>query len=106
MAKVGVIRCDAHSENCPGTGCFAAMRDRAGKFAVHEEVEIVGFDTCGGCGRGKPDKILSRAQRLKDKGAEAIHLGNCLVGACPSKEIYVQALKDQVEVEVIEGTHA
>ncbi len=104
--KVGIIRCDAYSEDCAGFNCFPAIRNKTGHFQEYDEVvELVGFDTCGGCGRGKPDKIASRVQRLKDRGAEVIHLGNCLISACPSTEIYIQALQDNVGIDVVLGTH-
>ena len=47
--------------------------------------------------QGKPDKILKRAERLKDKGAEAIHLGNCLAGPCPFKDLYRESLEKEIE---------
>jgi len=105
MKKVGIIRCDAYSDDCPGPGCFRAMRENTGQFEDYGEVEIIGFDTCGGCGRGKPDKILARAKRLVDGGAEVIHLSNCLTGGCPSNETYVQAVQSAVDAEVVLGTH-
>ncbi len=103
--KVGIIRCQEHSNQCAGYHCFPALQNRTGQFKDYETVELVGFDTCGGCGRNKADKIVARAQRLKEKGAEVIHLGNCLVGACPFKDIYETALKEQVALPLVERTH-
>jgi predicted metal-binding protein len=105
MTKVGIIRCQEHSEKCAGYFCFPAVRDRSGKFAAYESVELVGFDTCGGCGRGKSDKIVARAQRLKDKGAEVIHFGSCLVMPCPFKEMYLKDVAEKVSIPVVAGTH-
>ncbi len=82
-----------------------AIQDRTGQFEGYDSVELVGFDNCGGCGRKKADKIVARALRLKEKSAEAIHLGNCLVGACPFQDIYEDALKEQVGLPIIERTH-
>ncbi len=89
MAKIGIIRCDAYSEDCAGFNCFPALQNKAGQFQKYDEVELVGFDTCGGCGKGKATKIVARAKRLKDRGAEVIHLGNCLVGSCPTEDVYI-----------------
>lgn len=105
MTKIGIIRCQEHSSDCAGWSCFPALRDRSGAFAAYDDVELVGFDTCGGCGRNKADKIVAKAKRLKDKGAEAIHLGNCIVGACPTKDLYVKTLNDEVGIPVVEKTH-
>ena len=103
--KIGIIRCDEHSNQCAGYNCFPAVQNRTGKFKDYETVELVGFDTCGGCGRNKADKIVARALRLKEKGAEVIHLGNCLVSACPFKDIYETALQEKVELPLVERTH-
>ena len=106
MTKLGIIRCQEQSINCAGNFCFPSMRDKTGTFAVYDTVDVVGFDTCGGCGRGKSDKIVARAQKLKERGAEVIHLGTCLVGHCPWKELYVSDVKEKVGIPVVERTHA
>src|SRR4030043_694870 len=83
VTKIGIIRCDENSERCGGWNCFPAIANRTGKFEGYKTIEIVGFDTCGGCGHGKPDKIIKQAKRLEEHGAEVIHLGNCMAGDCP-----------------------
>ncbi|MBN2239168.1 MAG: CGGC domain-containing protein [Dehalococcoidales bacterium] len=103
--KIGIIRCEEHSNNCAGFGCFPAIKDKTGEFKDYDEIEIIGFDTCGGCGRGKADKILKKGQRLKERGAEVIHLGNCLTGPCPSVDTYEKALKEELGITVVRGTH-
>jgi predicted metal-binding protein len=106
MAKIGIIRCQEQSERCGGYSCFPAIRNKSGTFAAYDVVELVGFETCGGCGRGKSDKIVAKAQRLKERGAEVIHLGTCLIGNCPWKELYVKEVAEKVSIPVIERTHA
>ena len=103
--KIGIIRCQEHSNDCAGYNCFPAVQNKTGQFEEYDTIELVGFDDCGGCGRNKADKVVARALRLKEKGAEVIHLGNCLVNACPFKDIYENALKTQVELPIIEKTH-
>ena len=103
--KIGIIRCNSHSANCAGFNCFPAIRNKTGQFEQYDDVELVGFDSCGGCDRGKSDKIVAKASRLKEKGAEVIHLGNCLVGSCPTSEQFHQAIKDNVPVDVVRKTH-
>ncbi len=105
MTKVGIIRCQEQSNDCAGWSCFPALRDRTGEFAAYGEVQLVGFDTCGGCGRGRANKIVARAKRLKEHGAEVIHLGSCLMGSCPTKDAYLKALREEVGVPIVEGTH-
>jgi predicted metal-binding protein len=103
--KIGIIRCEENSADCAGWNCFPAIAKKSGEFARYETVELVGFDTCGGCGHGKADKIVKQAKRLQEKGAEAIHLGNCLAADCPSKEIYVSALRKKLKIPIVERTH-
>lgn len=105
VKKIGIIRCNSHSENCAGWNCFPALTNKTGQFKKYDKVELVGFDTCGGCDRGKSEKIISKAKRLKEKGAEVIHLGNCIIGSCPVDEQYTQALKENLEIDIIRGTH-
>lgn len=103
--KIGIIRCQEFSGQCAGYHCFPAIYGKTGKFAAYETIELVGFDTCGGCGRNKADKIVARAQKLKKYGAEVIHLGNCMVSVCPSKDLYIAALRENLEIPVVERTH-
>jgi predicted metal-binding protein len=102
--KIGIIRCDTHSADCAGFHCFPALRDKTGQFERYDAVDLVGFDTCGGCDRGKSDRILSKAERLKDKGADVIHIGNCM-SRCPVNELYVKDIAEKVHIDVVRGTH-
>jgi predicted metal-binding protein len=104
VVKIGIIRCDENSARCAGWNCFPALVNKTGKFEVYDKIELVGFDTCGGCGHGKPDKILKQARELKKHGAEIIHLGNCMVHDCPSRAIYIKAL-GRLKLPLVEGTH-
>ena len=104
--RVGIIRCDEHSDVCAGYHCFPAIQNRTGQFEGYDDIELVGFDSCGGCGRNKADKILARALRLKERGAEVIHLGNCIVSSCPFKDMYKEALKEKVGLPIMERTHS
>ena len=81
-------------------------RTESGMFAAYEgEIELVGFDTCGGCGRNEATKVVAKAARLKEKGAEVIHLGNCMVGACPWTDLYYDALVKEIGLPVVLRTH-
>ena len=103
--KIGIIRCDENSVRCAGWNCFPAITNKTGEFSQYDTIEIVGFDTCGGCGHGKADKIIKQAKRLKEKGAEVIHLGNCLASDCPSRDIYIKALRKRIRIPIVERTH-
>ena len=71
--KIGIIRCDETSERCAGWNCFPAIRDKSKYMDEYDTIELIGFDTCGGCpGRTRMDKIVERGLKLKEKGAEDI----------------------------------
>ena len=90
MTKIAIIRCDEKAKTCPGTSCFKVLREKKAAFEQYgDEIEIVGFDTCGGCGLGKPDKIVQKAENLKQRGAEVIHISTCLKSLCPYYTLYL-----------------
>lgn len=47
--KVGIIRCMQTEDYCPGTADFKIARKAEGIFENQDEIEIVGFTSCGGC---------------------------------------------------------
>ena len=49
MLKVGIIRCAIVAEFCPATSCIKAVKEKKGAFEGLDDVELVGFMTCGGC---------------------------------------------------------
>jgi predicted metal-binding protein len=102
--KLAIIRCEETSKTCAGWNCFPALRDKTGNFAGYESIEVVGFDTCGGCGKGKTDKIVAKAKELEKHGAEVIHLGNCLASGCPWRKKYAAALR-KAGFNIVERTH-
>ena len=103
--KIGIIRCNTHSEACPAASCLKSVRDRTGQFAQYEEdVTLVGLDTCGGCNRGTGDRVAQKAEKLAALGAEVIHLGNCLVKPCPYKDVFTTAVEG-AGLKVVHGTH-
>jgi predicted metal-binding protein len=110
MTKIGIIRCQelalSGDRRCAGWNCFPAIRDKSGYLAEYDTIELVGFDTCGGCpGGNRYNKIIERGKKLKEKGAEVIHLGTCLVGSCPNKNKFKEVLEKETGLVVKEKTH-
>lgn len=102
--KLAIIRCQETAQNCAGWNCFPSMRDKTGMFAGYDSIELVGFDTCGGCDKGHTNKILAKAKNLREHGAEVIHLGNCLAAGCPFRVKYAKALR-KAGYNIVERTH-
>jgi len=66
---------------CPGSADFIMVRDKKGAFeGVDEEINIVGFTSCGGC-PGK--KAALRAQMLVERGADTIVFASCIQKGTP-----------------------
>ena len=79
--KVGIIRCMQTEDYCPGTTDFRMMRERKGVFeGVEEEIELIGFTSCGGC-PGK--KSILRVRELVKRGADTIAFASCIQRGAP-----------------------
>lgn len=78
--KLGIIRCMQTEDYCPGTADLKMVQERKGPFAGVEELELVGFVSCGGC-PGK--KAALRAKELVRRGADTIMLASCIQKGTP-----------------------
>lgn len=106
MTKIGIIICDRYS-NCAGGKCFRSLRERVGAFKRYEgeEVEVVGYTTCGGCPGGN---IETAPEEMKENGAEVIHLATgLLVGypPCPYIDHFKNFIENKFGLEAVLGTH-
>lgn len=109
--KVGIIRCQQTEDICPGSTDFAVAKNNKGVFEQFSEpVEIIGFNSCGGC-PGK--RSVARAQEMANRGAEAIVLASCITKGnpigfpCPHKDNIINALKKRLgdQVQILDWTH-
>ncbi|MBN2405458.1 MAG: CGGC domain-containing protein [Coriobacteriia bacterium] len=106
MKKIGIIICNRY-HTCAGGKCLRAMRDREGAFSPYkgEEVELVGFTTCGGCPGGNVEYAPAE---MKKNGADVIHLATGLVVGyppCPRLEAFNSFIPAKYGLEVVIGTH-
>jgi len=106
MKKIGIIICDRY-HTCAGGKCLRALRNREGAFARYqdEEVQLVGYTTCGGCPGGNVEYAPAE---MKKNGAEIIHLATCpLVGypPCPRLQAFCDFIPAKYGLEVVVGTH-
>lgn len=106
MKKIGIIIC-ARYQSCGGGKCFRALRERVGGFARYaaEEVEIIGYSTCGGCPGGNIEYVP--AEFLKN-GCDVIHLATGFVVGyppCPYIREFKEFIEKQFGLPVVVGTH-
>lgn len=105
--NIGIIICDRY-RGCAGGKCFRALQNREGAFSIYgrdEEVNIVGYTTCGGCPGGN---IEYAPEEMKKNGAEVIHLATgFLVGypPCPYIDHFMRFIPEKYGLKVVLGTH-
>ena len=109
--KIGIIRCMQTEDYCPGTADFKVISTRKGSFEGDtEEIEIIGFVSCGGC-PGK--KAVLRAKELVKRGADTIVFASCIkkgtpIGfPCPQAEQMIEAVRKAVgpDIRILDYTH-
>ena len=106
MKRIGIIICDRYSA-CTGGKCFRALQKREGAFSHYkdEEVEVVGYTTCGGCPGGN---IEESGEEFKKNGAEIIHIASgflCGYPPCPHLEHFKNFIPEKFGMKVVMGTH-
>lgn len=106
MKRIGIVICDRY-RSCAGGKCLRALRERAGAFARYagEEVELVGYTSCGGCPGGN---IEYAPEEMQKNGAEVVHLATGLVVGyppCPHVEAFQEFIPAKYGMEVVLGTH-
>ncbi len=104
--NIGIIICDRYS-SCAGGKCLKALRNREGAFSVHkdQEVELVGYTTCGGCPGGNVEYCV---EEMKKNGANVIHLATGMVVGyppCPHIDHFYSFIKQKYGIDVVIGTH-
>jgi predicted metal-binding protein len=106
MKKVGIVICNRY-HTCAGGKCLRALRNREGAFSRYqgEEIELVGYTTCGGCPGGNVEYAPAE---MKKNGAEIIHLATGMVVGyppCPRLRAFSDFIPVKHGLEVVVGTH-
>jgi predicted metal-binding protein len=106
MTRIGIIICNRY-HTCAGGKCLRSLRNREGAFAryAREELELVGYTTCGGCPGGNVEYAPSE---MKKNGAEVVHLATGLVVGyppCPRLGAFREFIPAKHGLEVVVGTH-
>lgn len=105
MKGISIIIYDRY-HNCAGGKCLRAMRNREGAFALYkEEIQIVGYTTCGGCPGGN---IEYAPMEMKKNGTDVIHLATGLVVGyppCQRLNAFCEFIPAKYGLDVVIGTH-
>ena len=85
-----------------------SLNNREGAFDIYgddEELELVGYTTCGGCPGGNIEYV---PEEMAKNGAEVIHLATgFLVGypPCPYIDHFKSFIPEKFGLKVVLGTH-
>jgi predicted metal-binding protein len=105
--RIGIIICDRY-RNCAGGKCFRSLKNREGAFDSYskaENVELVGYTTCGGCPGGNFEYA---PEEMKKNGADTIHFATGLVVGyppCPYIDSFKSFIEEKYKMTVVIGTH-
>lgn len=79
--KLGIIICDRY-KGCAGGKCFRSFQKREGAFDIYaqdEDIELVGYTTCG----GSPGGNIECSRRNEKEWCRSHSSGNWLFGGLP-----------------------
>jgi len=105
--KIGIIICDRY-RMCAGGKCIRSLKNKEGAFCFYknnEELELVGYTTCGGCPGGN---IEHAPEEMIKNGAQVIHLATGMIVGyppCPYLTYFYDFIKKKYGMEVVYGTH-
>lgn len=100
MKKIGIINCLNVSAKCSSTGCFKAFYQKTGAFDKYQDnTQLISFVHCNGCSPDSVKQLLARAERMKEKGVEIIHLSTCIKAKCPWYQDFIKELTKKYTVE-------
>ena len=108
--NLGIVRCRQTEVYCPGTGCFNTVRNKSGSLEGIQDVELVGFISCGGC-PGK--QVLHRVEEMVKRGADTIAFASCISKGtpiefpCPFSKKMKTVIEDKfkTKVKILDYTH-
>ena len=107
MKKISIIIC-ARYQSCGGGKCFRSVRERQGAFSIYpadEQVEIVGYSSCGGCPGGNIEYV---PEEFLKNGCDVVHLATGLVVGyppCPHIRQFKEFIEKRYGLPVVIGTH-
>ena len=104
--KIGIIICDRY-RMCAGGKCLRSLRNRDGAFSIYrdQEIDLVGYATCGDCPGGN---IEYAPGEMLGNGVDVIHLATGLIVGylpCPRLAYWPEFIHEKHGVKVAYGAH-
>ena len=117
MKKIAILRCLKSNDVCTGASCLRAFNSRTGKFSGYgdEELELVAFMTCNGCGSvdlKNEAGLREKLDMIKKLAPDALHFGVCTKHRgkdgkpvlCTQIEKILCEIR-KMNIEIVDGTH-
>lgn len=111
MRKIAILNCQKALSVCTGASCLKALHHRKGTFTRYEneDVELVAFWYCNGCGVPLSDAGLQeKMETIKDLGVDIIHVGGCTRRANGVECKLITEMAENLSqdgIQIIRGTH-
>jgi len=112
MKKIAMLNCLNSNRVCAGAACMNALNNRKASFETYngEEVELVAFMRCNGCGKELEEDagMQEKLERLISIGTDILHIGVCTNNKQKEECALITAAADIMEskgVKVVRGTH-
>lgn len=102
-----MVICNRVSGKCSSMGCFNAYNNKEATFERYkdQDVRLEAYAACARCVEEKEEKILSIAERFKEKGVEIVHFGICAVNCKEDLHEDTAKMFTDLGIEVVERTH-
>lgn len=109
--KIAFVNCLKANTVCTGASCLQALNERRKSFEVYkgEEVEVVAFMRCSGCGETceKNAGMQEKLERILSIKPDVVHFGICTFEKGVLCET-LQSLYEELQkagIKTVLGTH-
>lgn len=105
--KIAIGICERLNGRCSSMGCFRAYNNKDKHFERYKDIEteLIAYFSCSICSTDSKDNITKIADKLKESGAEVVHLGACAVKCKADKLEEIKEVFTSIGMAVVEGTH-
>lgn len=118
MKNIAILRCLNSNDVCTGAGCLNAFYEKQMAFEQYadEELRLVAFWSCNGCGKIELENqsgLAEKLERIVSLRTDAVHIGICAshktedgrrILCCRIKKI-ARLLRER-GIDVVLGTHS
>lgn len=112
MKKIAILTCLKANQVCTGAACFKAFNEKEHFFDQYreEEVELVAFFKCNGCGHRLRDDpgLQEKVERLLNLNVHVVHLGVCVQKKSGEECDIITEIVENLQnhgIKIYRGTH-